>query len=355
MQSRLDGPLLFSYYQQGWRPDSAAQIAARIRELSARRKLAAVASRVVQKLDTAWAHAEDAAVQPIVAEFRAACDEIERCAVDKTMPVPLGMGEFLEEPDTHDWLIPGLLERSERIVLTGSEGLGKTVLCSQLATCMAGGVHPFTAHPLGSGVRGIRVLVVDCENSAAQSRRRFRRMVGVVDHSRRTRGLSPMDWSESMFIEIRPAGIDLLSGRDVAWLEHAISATAPDLLVLGPLYKLHHTNPSDETSARELVWVLDGLRERYGFALLTEAHAGNASDVNGDRLMRPIGSSLFRRWPEFGFGLRKSPTQGAPEVDVVSWRGSREERDWPEQLVRAETLPWMPVGGDGYGRLGAVS
>ena len=160
--------------------------------------------------------------------------------------------------------------------------------------------------------------------------------------------------AESMFIEIRPAGIDLLSGRDVAWLEHAISATAPDLLVLGPLYKLHHTNPSDETSARELVWVLDGLRERYGFALLTEAHAGNASDVNGDRLMRPIGSSLFRRWPEFGFGLRKSPTQGAPEVDVVSWRGSREERDWPEQLVRAETLPWMPVGG-AYGALGVVS
>lgn len=198
-------------------------------------------------------------------------------------------------------------------------------------------------------------MVVDCENSVMQSRRRFRRMVNTVDSSRYRRGLTQVDWSESMFIEVRPAGVDLLASRDSAWLERAVSAVVPDVVVLGPLYKLHHANPNDETAARELVWVLDSMRERHGFALLTEAHAGNSNDVNGDRMMRPIGSSLFRRWPEFGFGLRKAKGESSEYVvDVVSWRGSREERDWPDQLVRSGELPWMPAG-DGYSRLGVVS
>ncbi|MEV6432877.1 AAA family ATPase [Nocardia sp. NPDC051463] len=350
---RVSPTVLFECAQLAWSPESASLLAQRIRDLSAARKLSQVAARLGQRMESAWVTGVDPVdIAAAIAEARHACDEAERIAADVTAEPPIPMGEFLAVHDEHDWLIPGLLERMERIVLTGAEGGGKTVLATQIATCLAGGLHPFTASPLGSGDRGIRVLVVDCENSPAQSRRRFRWMIGQADAARHRVGVSPMDWSQSMFINMRPAGIDLLAGSDAAWLDQAITNTAPDLLVLGPLYKLHHANPNDETAARELVWVLDNLRERHGFALLTEAHAGNATESSGDRVMRPIGSSLFRRWPEFGFGLLRSKTDpGGPRasiVDVLSWRGSREERSWPSKLQHSHILPWMPADPEYY-------
>ncbi|WP_101376776.1 hypothetical protein [Saccharopolyspora spinosa] len=31
------------------------------------------------------------------------------------------------------------------------------------------------------------------------------------------------------------------------------------------------------------------------------------------------------------------------KVDVVAWRGSREERSWPTALQHGQTLPWTPA------------
>ncbi|WP_433621623.1 AAA family ATPase [Nocardia sp. CA-120079] len=155
----------------------------------------------------------------------------------------------------------------------------------------------------------------------------------MVNDRRANHGLTAADWNDAMSIEVRPAGIDRRTGDDRAWLERALD---PDLLVLGPLYKLHRMNPNEEQPVRGVVWVLDGLRERYGFALLTEAHAGKATTGDGRRNMSPIGASLWLRWSEFGFGLARAaedPGKGRAEiVDVVSWRGSREERDWPSNF-----------------------
>ncbi|WEX07036.1 AAA family ATPase [Rhodococcus sp. RCBS9] len=258
------------------------------------------------------------------------------------------MSDFLAaETQARQWLVPGLLERMDRTVITGAEGGGKSVLCSQIAACLAGGVHPFGGNVMGDGNQSVRVLVIDCENSDDQSRRRYRWVIDRVKAIREQHGHGLVDWNDQMRIDTKPAGIDLLSGRDISWLENAIQSLAPDLLVLGPLYKLHHRDPSEETSAREVAHVIDGLRERHGFALLTEAHAGNSNDMQGQRVMRPIGSSLWRRWPEFGFGIRRAKSDPglarASMVDVVSWRGSREERAWPASLQHgAVGLPWIP-------------
>ncbi|WP_446224947.1 AAA family ATPase [Nocardia sp. IBHARD005] len=345
---RVDVMKLMKCHEVAALPASVPMLVDRLRNLATARALSGIGTRLAQRMESAWTTGDDPAdIAAAIAEVRRACDDAERRTADLTLPPPMPMGDFLAIEDLRSWIIPGLLERMERIVLTGAEGGGKTVLCSQLACCMAAGVHPFTGEPLGAGHRGIRVLVVDCENSPAQSRRRFRWMVSMVDAARTKHGLTATEWSDQMFIEMRPAGIDLLSPRDTAWLDRTVTATSPDLLVLGPLYKLHHANANDESAARELVWQLDLLREKHGFALLTEAHAGNASDGNGDRMMRPSGSSLFRRWSEFGFGLRRAKNDpGRPRaelVDVVSWRGSREERAWPTQLQHGTTLPWMPA------------
>ncbi|QQM15140.1 DnaB-like dsDNA helicase [Gordonia phage Banquo] len=343
-----DGAELFGLVQLANGAHVAAEHAKRITALSGRRKLVAGCQRAIQRLESPRFDSEDGDVHTTAVELRQFCDDAEAAASDRSAPVPTGMGEFLAESDTHDWLVPGLLERMDRTIITGGEGGGKSVLCSQMAACLAGSVHPFSGRVLGRGNHNVRVLVLDCENSPAQSRRRYRQVVRRVNDVREREALPPVQWDEWLQIDMRPSGVDLCSGRDVAWVEHALSACAPDLLVIGPLYKLHHKDPKDEAAAREVSWVLDGLRERHGVALLTEAHAGKSKDEStGDRIMAPIGSSMWLRWPEFGFGLlpkrdgERDRSGRAKEVDVVSWRGAREERAWPSDLSWGHTLPWV--------------
>jgi replicative DNA helicase len=82
---------------------------------------------------------------------------------------------------------------------------------------------------------------------------------------------------------------------------------------------------------------LDDLRGRYGFALILEHHAPHGPAK--DRQMRPFGSSLWLRWPEFGIALRRDPNDKTA-LNVGRWRGDRVKASWPDRLVRGKTWPW---------------
>lgn len=352
--SRVDGAYgayLLTLIQRAWVPSNADQYAERLAELHGRRQLAAKAANVIQRLDSDWeSGGGEFTVEAAVSMLRNACAVAESVSVSNR-PAPGTLAELLDGESTFDWLVPGLLERMERWILTGTEGTGKSVLIAQFVCCLAAGLHPFTGEPLQGG--SLRVLVLDCENPRPASRRRYRWMVDQIGSLRDSHMLAPFDWPKhQMHVDLRPGGVDLLSGPDVAWLEHAVNSTAPDVLAIGPLYRLHRSNPNDEQAARDLVATLDGIRERYGVAIITEAHAGHAEDAAHTRKVRPSGSSLWLRWPEFGYGLRRSksdPGNEHPErVDVVAWRGSREERHWPRELQHSHVLPWMPANGDYY-------
>lgn len=344
--SKLPGPFLHSVLSGPGDHSGVMWYAGRIREMAARRSLTECTTRFMQRMEFGWATGEDAAVTSALTQFRTECDAIEQTIHGDEAGSVQSLAEFLDGPTEEDWLVPGLLERNERMILTGGEGHGKSVLVSQMGACMAGSVHPFSGAVLGGGNHGIRVTVVDCENSAVQSRRRWRRIINQVDRARTDRGFDRVDWKQQVSIDIRPEGINLLSDRDVSLLEHIVSSTRPDLLVLGPLYKIFDEDPSNERAVRRVAAVLDGLRARHRFALLMEAHPGKGEGADGARRMAPIGSSLWLRWPEYGFGLRRARAAKAkrPElVDVVSWRGTREERSWPHQLRHSRMLPWEPV------------
>lgn len=334
------GPYLLKLMERAWTASNADFYAERIMQCASRRNLSAAATLLRQRLEQSWVNGWNEPVSDFTKRMREACDDAESLDSEPEVNQPsLSLTELLAGRDEHDWLVPGLLERGERIILTGSEGLGKSWMISQFATCLAAGRHPFTGHILGSGQYQQQVLVVDCENGVSQSRRRFRKIAdGVPGQSR--------DWRDNLRIELRPNGLNLL-GADAGWLERKIAMNAPDLVVVGPLYRLHYANMNDESAARDLVRVLDGLRTRYGFSLLSEAHPGHAEDGAGERRMRPAGSSLFLRWPEFGFGMRRAKGAEGEHpslVDVVSWRGSREERAWPRQLKHGNGgLPWVPA------------
>jgi AAA domain/DnaB-like helicase N terminal domain len=341
--SRIPGNTILDIYGRSLTVCNADRYATWINELYGRRRLADEFDRELQRLDADWNSGDPTPMADVIGRVRATLDELVTYAastVDMALP---NLDDLLASSEEYDWLVPGLLERKDRMLITGDEGLGKTEFVAQVAACIAASVHPFMASPIGDGNEELRVTIVDCENSQAQSRRRYRRITQAVEGVRDALGLPPLAWGKRLFIDFRTEGLNLLKGSDAAWLERFVSNTAPDLLVVGPLYKLHNGDMNNEENARELVSVLDGIRSRHNCAILTEAHAGNGKDSEGDRMMRPRGSSLFLGWPEFGIGLRRNKVD-AQNADVVAWRGHREERSWPNGLVRGRQgiLPWVP-------------
>ena len=80
------------------------------------------------------------------------------------------LGEVMNVDDSaneYDWVIPNVLERRDRVVITAGEGAGKTTFIRQMSIASASGVNPITFQPM----EPVRCLVVDAENSERQWRR----------------------------------------------------------------------------------------------------------------------------------------------------------------------------------------
>ena len=239
--------------------------------------------------------------------------------------------EFVGGDRGFDWIVEGLIERGERLMVTGFEGKGKTTLLRQMAVCLASGRHPFTRKKIPK----LRVLYVDCENGARLSRRRFHVLVKLAEEED---GPFPIG---HFYIVSRPEGIDLTSD-DGEWLIEQVTAFKPDVLFIGPLYQLHFEDPNNEQAARRVGKVLRDVTVRGNCALILEAHSGKSEGVGGYRGLRPIGSSFWLRWPEFGYGLAPIAND-AMRVEFKEWRGPRDERDWPTLLERSSPWPWAGV------------
>lgn len=243
--------------------------------------------------------------------------------------------ELTAEADQgYEWLIPGVLERGERVMIVAAEGVGKTMLARQVAICCAAGVHPFTY----STMPAVPTLFVDLENPERIIRRTARRIVEAVD----------ANWPSRPHAEahlwVKPDGIDVMKPRDRDRLEEVIERSRPQLLVMGPVYKMFVDpgNRSAEATVTEVAMYLDRLRELYGVALWLEHHAPLGNSLSG-RDLRPMGSAVWMRWPEFGYALSPDPTAPAPEYEVRQWRGPRDDRQWPSRLRRGSVLPFEVV------------
>lgn len=242
----------------------------------------------------------------------------------QAVPMPEDVREFLAQPAEYDWLVPGLLERHDRLIVTAPEGFGKSTLLRQMSVQIAAGIHPFT----GRSMDAHRVLIIDLENSRVQTRRKLKPLVAKVG------GLLK---DGMLRVECRTSGLDLTSRPDRRWLAGIIAKAKPDVLWIGPLYKMMDDDPSDERTAKVVSTTLDDLRSRHGITLLMEAHSPHGKEL------RPYGASLWKRWPEFGYGLRPAAKGKPYHADVEPWRGPRDEREWPARLKRGGDWPWSPV------------
>lgn len=304
------------------------------------------------------AYAQRGATFDLVEEAVARAREIrDRGQANTDLPT-LDLLDFVNVEDTYNWLVPGLLEYGDRLILTATEGGGKSTMLRQIAVTVAAGLHPFRPWEQTDAKR---VLVLDCENGAPVSRRKFRPLLASAAKYER-----PL--RRGMFhIECRPEGLDLTRPADRAWFMRRVEKLKPELLIVGPIYRLHAGDPNSEELARKVSAVIDEARATTGCAVLMEAHAPHHNGQSAHRNLRPLGSSLWMRWPEFGFGLRPvedeksaSTADGCRGRRFLPWRGMRDERDWPQFVRQDDDWPWrsyQPADFDeinGYSATGAI-
>ena len=179
-------------------------------------------------------------------------------------------------------------------------------------------------------------------------RARLRYLVGVARRHTKTQAEKATLWH-------RPGGIDLRKRPDRIAFEDVLRRRRPRLVALCPVYKAYTRkgNESDEQVASEVQAILDDLRTRYSFAIVLEHHAPQIS--GGHRDMRPFGSSLWLRWPEFGLSLTPDSKRPRDVLTVGRWRGDRVSARWPDQLHRGNPWPWTGWWAEGVPSRGEAS
>ena len=319
----VDSTEVFEWASADVYTNAAVEYAHAVRDASVRRGLRMIVGTLMEGVS-------DTGVAPLdVAAAAVTSIESLRAGATSGELVAKQLAEILAGSDSYDWVIPGLLERRDRLILTGAEGAGKTTFVRQMAVLAAAGIHPTTFKPMDP----VRVLVIDAENTERQWRRAVRWT------SSRAAEIGAADPRQTLHVA---AGrrIDITRGSHLGEIHRLVDVHKPDMLFIGPLYKLVPKAINNDDDAAPLIVALDGLRER-DLTLVMEAHAGKAAGTDGERNLAPRGSAALMGWPEFGMGLRH--TEDANLVDVVKWRGDRDERDWPKRMYKGGDWPWTPT------------
>lgn len=247
--------------------------------------------------------------------------------VDGALPTLI---QLASRDNTMRWVVPGLIAQHDRIILVGHEGFGKSLMVTQVAIAAAAGLHPFTQ----ARIPQVRVLVVDCENDPDTVTERADLLLSLS----LAEGEDPDEFLT--YVE-RPGGLELAKGPDSAWLSRLVARVRPQMLVIGPLYRLTESDLAKDEASRGVISTLDRVRLRGDCALLMEAHVGNESG-DGNRPYRPYGASIWRRWA--GVGMSMKPAPGLPAKEHVyrlaDYRGKRSKREWPEFVGWGKDGSW---------------
>lgn len=303
---------------------TATFCARKIAEAAQRRSLIEHAARISQKLQSPdFSEALDFTAKEILNMQLALDDPLDEGPIEGLS----SLEEFLARPlATSDWVIPGVLKRQERVIFLAPPGVGKSTLARQSAILLAAGKHPFWPD---LNIPSQKTLLVDLENPPDIVASKTRpEMEKISEEERR-----------NVFLYHQPGGIDVRTAKGARLLERVVAQIRPSVMFVGPLYKMAFKGRDDwETVALETSQVLDRIRTKYDCALWIEHHMPKAS--MGSMNKTPFGSSLWERWPEFGFILSQKEN-GSNEYVMEPYRPGRDERTWPLGLWRGGPWPWQ--------------
>jgi len=224
------------------------------------------------------------------------------------------------------FLIPGFIRPMERALWVSSEGVGKSVWQVQMAVGAALGLHPFT----GEAMEPVRTLLIDAENPNDE-------LSDTITMVCQALGKPTSDW---LWVVNEPEGLEVTVQTS---LDDLVAEYVPQLIVAGPLYKLHGGAESDERDTRDLLTALDRIRAISGAAMSLEAHAPHAQ-LQAKVARRPAGSRLMIRWPEMGYYLRPiDDTNIILNIDPFRpARGRKHRTAIPAAIRHGELMPWEP-------------
>ena len=300
--------------------------AERLRDASARRFAVAALTRGLQRLQSREAVADE-----IVHDVQSELASLPRPAStdDDSWSLEEIMGLKMEESR---FTLPLLLKRNERLVITGSEGGGKSVFVYQMLTGAAFGVDTFTLEK----TEPQRVLFLDVENNAFQARANLDKIVPML------REIAPNETPNWRSLKRRV--VDLLATKDRADVIRRVVHYAPDILYMGTAYKLTDVSDDAHRSVRAIQSVVDRIRQEVDCTVIVEHHAGHGT-MNDRNNMRPEGSSYWLRWPDFGYGMQPMSTKdGRRLMRLGAWRGDRAtDRRFPTAVKQGDVFPWVPI------------
>jgi RecA-family ATPase len=234
--------------------------------------------------------------------------------------------QLLDDKDSFSRvIIPELMNVDHRVVITAKSGIGKSTLLKYIAMCAAQGIQPFRKQPFEKwGMDPIRCLAIDAENPIENITQHLK----VVQQTLKQRVGDLYD-EERFRIYRRPGGMNIRSRRDRVDLQREIALHAPDLVVVGPIYKITRRSPKEswEEATGEFLAIWDDLRTKYEFGVIFESHVSKGTED-----WTPQGSILLTQWAEVGLALqtkKSSPNQ----IFVERFRGDRlSNLHWPTEL-----------------------
>lgn len=319
------GPMIHTLVSSSRVREEALVLVEVIATEAARRSVRAIGTRLVQMSENPTIEPEEA-IQHAAASF----DEL---SLVSDAPETVGWPEGDTDPEP-EWIIPDLLAKDERVMITGGEGLGKTMLIRQMVASVAIGYHPFD----GQSFDARPALHVDLENPKWVSDSGYR----LIRRGLTAAGIKIPD---DTLHRLELKRFDVTNAREVTQLLRLIRGLEPSLIAIGPVKNMGGEDPNEERSTVRIQDVLNQIRSESSAALLLEGHAGHGSrGEEGD--WRPRGSSAWLGWPEFGFGMKPIKDRGYRAAELVEWRGARPQgRFWPEVLAAGTPLPWTQAPG----------
>jgi 5S rRNA maturation endonuclease (ribonuclease M5) len=242
------------------------------------------------------------------------------------------------------FVIPGVLASGDRWLLTAFEGHGKSTLLRQLAVMTACGIHPFTFNDMPRQ----KVLLIDAENHPDQVLESWQKMVNLAKHYGHE-----LREDELIVLETWDMDLDLTSEEGAAYLLGQVHGHQPKLVGIGPLYNLSSRDLSEHQVATRLKQSINAARAVSGAAFIMEHHAPHGQGGT-ERSVRPYGSSVFLKWPDFGHGLKPDTEEGVYELQKTRFNRVR-GREFPPYMRwgRPENMEWdwMPAFKDEQGNL----